>query len=63
MCHSSRSIDCFAPCVLFHLTVFSTDLRSRTVTCTCTYANVKVVIDVLLAAIQNMGEWGYSISS
>ena len=47
----SRFIDRFAQCVLFRLAVSA---HQFTITSTCTYTNVTVVIDVLVVVYNKM---------
>ena len=49
----SRFIDRFAPCVLFRCALWA---HQFTVTSTCTYTNVTVVIDVLVVAYNKTWE-------
>ena len=57
----STFIDCFAPWVLFR---HAMSVHQFTVTSKCTYTNVMVVIEFLVAVYKkNVGESGYAISS
>ena len=49
----STFIDRFAPCVLFHCTMWA---HQFTVTSSCTYTNVRVVIDVLVVVYNKTWE-------